>query len=182
MLDLPLRTPSLILRHFDLDDAEPILRLNAETTTRRWLPSHVYADLSAAKAALAFLISSYADPGSPRLGPYVLAVEHADTVQLLGHVGFSPLDAEVEVSYAIAESARGRGFGAEALFHACGLISRSFGLSGLVALTAAANLASRRTLERAHFTLEREESMRFQGVDQPVCRYTWQADACHDEA
>lgn len=182
MLDLPLRTPSLILRHFDVDDAEPILRLNAEATTRRWLPSHVYADLSAAKAALAFLISSYTDPGSPRLGPYVLAVEHATAAQLLGHVGFSPLGAEVEVSYAIAESARGRGFGAEALGHACGLVSRSFGLSGLVALTAAANVASRRTLERSGFLLEREESMRFQGVQQRVCRYTWRARARHGGA
>ena len=178
MLGLPLRTPSLILRHFDLDDAEPILRLNAEATTRRWLPSHVYADVSAAKAALAFLIASYTDPGSPRLGPYVLAVEHATTAQLLGHVGFSPLDVEVEVSYAIAESARGLGFGAEALSNACDLVSRSFGLSGLVALTAAANVASRRTLERAHFVLEQEESMRFQGVHQPVCRYAWRARAC----
>ena len=152
-----------------------MLRLNAEPSTRRWLPSHVYADLPAAKAALAYLISCYLEPGDPRRGAYVLAVERNRTGLLLGHVGFSPLDDEVEVSYAIAESERGQGFGAEALGHACDWASQVFGLQGFVAVTATGNVASRCTLGRASFIHETDEVMRFQGTRRPVSRYIWRA-------
>ena len=106
MQGLPLETPSLRLRHFVPEDAAPIMALNAESSTRHWLPSHVYPTLEDASSRLGFLISCYTAPGHPRRGPYVLAVEHKDEAKLLGHVGFSPFDDEVEVSYAIAESSR----------------------------------------------------------------------------
>jgi len=152
-----------------------IMALNAETSTRRWLPSHVYATADDAVSALEFLISSYSAPGHPQLGPYVLAIEHGDTGRLLGHVGFSPLGSEVEVSYAIAESARGRGYGAESLVHACNWIAAAFSVSRVLAVTASPNLASRRTLERASFLHTQDEDMLFQGVQQAVSHYCWHA-------
>lgn len=177
MLGLPIRTPRLRLRHFSLEDAAAILQLNAEPSTRRWLPSHVYADAAEAREALALLISSYSEPGNPRRGPYVLAVELAGTRKVLGHVGFSPLDGEVEVSYAIAEDERGHGYGAEALANACEQVGQAFGLSGLVAATATENMASRRLLDQAGFFHVRDEIMRFQGTEQAVSRYTWRANS-----
>lgn len=96
MHGLPKSTPSLQLRHFVQDDALGALALNAEPSTRHWLPSHVYATADEAQSRLKVLISSYKEPGHPRLGPYVLAVAEASTSRLLGHVGFSPLDDEVE--------------------------------------------------------------------------------------
>lgn len=172
---LPRSTPSLRLRHFVLDDALEIMALNAEPSTRRWLPSHVYASADEARSALQYLISCYQHPGDPRLGPYVLAVTEAGTSRLIGHVGFSPLDGEVEVSYAIAESARGRGHGAASLAHACEWVAAAFGVSRIVALTARANVASRRTLERASFVHDRDAVRVFQGVRQAVSRYCWSA-------
>ena len=173
----PLHTPALVLRHFVAADAPEVMRLNGEGSTRRWLPSRVYADLAQAEAAVGYLIRSYASPGDPRIGPYVLGIEQRTTARLLGHVGFSPLDDDVEVSYAIAETARGYGYGAEALSHACNWIAGAFALRRLVAATAAANAASRRVLERAGFVHQRDEVMRFQGIDQGVSRYAWHADA-----
>lgn len=65
MHPLPLRTPSLVLRHFVPEDAPVVMNLNHEETTRRWLPSHVYSDLSQAVASLAYLITHLqAMPGS----------------------------------------------------------------------------------------------------------------------
>ena len=175
MHGLPLRTASLVLRQFTSRDAEQIRRLNGEPSTSRWLPSHVYANSAKAKAALEFLISSYSTPGHPRHGPYVLAVERTHDARLLGHVGFSPIDGEVEVSYAIAESARGHGFGTEALLHGCTWASRAFQLSTIVAVTATDNIASRRVLERARFFHVRDEVMRFHGARARVSHYGWRA-------
>lgn len=172
---LPLRTPALVLRHFVPDDAAQVLALNDEATTRRWLPSHVYGHLDEAVAAIGRLIAQYAAPGDPRLGAYVLGVEHAASGRLLGHVGFSPFDGAVECSYAIAEAERGRGYGAEALAAACRWAADAFALQRIVAVTAAANVASRRTLERCAFGWLREERRPFQGSEQAVAVYAWPA-------
>ena len=139
---LPTRTPSLRLRRFVPADAPRLMALNGEPSTRHWLPSHVYSSPEAAEAALRFLVSAYASPGDPRLGPYVLALDDGRSGELLGHVGFSPLQGEVEVSFAIAESARKRGYAVEALLHGCGWIAGAFELPSIVAVTAAGNAAS----------------------------------------
>ena len=147
------------------------MALNAEPSTKRWLPSHVYGNLAEAREAMEYLVSCYTAPGNPQFGPYVLAVAHRQSAALLGHVGFSPLDEEVEVSYAIAESERGQGLGAEALDHACAWVGVNFKLQHVIAVTSVENAASRRLLERAKFRFQSSESMRFQGTEQQVVRY-----------
>lgn len=173
MQGLPLETPSLRLRHFVPEDAAPMMALNAEASTRLWLPSHVYPTLEDASSRLVFLISCYSAPGHPQRGPYVLAVEHKDEATLLGHVGFSPFNDEVEVSYAIAESSRGRGYGTEALVHACNWLADAFAVSRVLALTESANMISHRLLDRASFVRVHEAVMMFQGHQQLVSRYYW---------
>jgi RimJ/RimL family protein N-acetyltransferase len=120
-----------------------------------------------------YLISCYSSPGDPRLGPYVLGVEHLASGALLGHVGFSPFDSDVEVSYAIAEGSRGRGYGSEALLHACQWAAEHFNLTSFLAITEAENVPSRRTLERAAFVHTEDTRMKFQGSQQTVSRYIW---------
>lgn len=173
MLALPIHTPSLRLRHIVVDEAVRMMDLNGEPSTRRWLPSHVYADEQEATERMRYLISCYTSPGNPGLGPYVLAVDHLASGTLLGHVGFSPFDDDVEVSYAIAEDHRRRGYGSEALHHACRWATASFNLPSILALTEAENVPSRSTLERAGFVHEGDISMRFQGSQQLVSRYVW---------
>jgi RimJ/RimL family protein N-acetyltransferase len=150
-----------------------MMELNGETSTRRWLPSHVYADIGEATSRLHYLISCYSKPGDPRVGPYVLAVEHLASTALLGHVGFSPLGNEVEVSYAIAEASRGRGYGSEALLYACKWAAETFDLPSFLAITESANAPSRRTLDRASFVHTKDLVMQFQGNQQTVSRYVW---------
>lgn len=180
MTSLPLRTPSLRLRHIVVDEAVRMMALNGEPSTRRWLPSHVYADTAEATDRMRYLIGCYSAPGDPRLGPYVLAVEHTASGALLGHVGFSPFDGDVEVSYAIAEDSRQRGYGAEALHHGCRWAAQTFGLPRILALTESENLPSRRTLERAAFVHDEDLLMRFQGSPQRVSRYVWRPAPIRD--
>ena len=150
-----------------------MMELNAEPTTSLWLPSHVYADLDEAQSRMHYLVSCYASPGDPREGPYVLAVEHLASRVLLGHVGFSPFDGDVEVSYAIAEHARERGYGSEALRYTCRWAAQTFNLPRILAITEAANLPSRRTLIAAAFVHGEDTVMEFQGARQTVSRYVW---------
>jgi RimJ/RimL family protein N-acetyltransferase len=150
-----------------------MMELNGEPSTRRWLPSHVYADMSEATSRMRYLISCYSSPGDPRLRPYVLAVEHLASGALLGHVGFSPLDNEVEISYAIAEGSRGRGYGSEAVLYACQWAAEKFNLSSILAVTESGNTPSRSTLERAAFVHAEDTVMRFQGSHETVSRYLW---------
>lgn len=150
-----------------------MMELNAEPSTGRWLPSHVYADMSEAASRMRYLISCYSSPGDPRMGPYVLAVEHLASGALLGHVGFSPLDSDVEVSYSIAEASRGRGYGSEALLYTCRWAAENFDLPRFVAITESENAPSRRTLERAAFVHAADTVMPFQGRQQTVSRYIW---------
>lgn len=175
MHGLPLETPSLRLRHLVADDAAAMMALNAEASTRRWLPSHVYPTLEDARARMAYLIACYADPGHPQRGPYVLAVELKAEARLLGHVGFSPFDGDVEVSYAIAEDSRGCGHATEALGHACRWLVAAFAVPRVLAITESANADSRRLLERTSFVRVDESRMLFQGQAQWVTRYHWEA-------
>ena len=155
-----------------------MMELNGEPSTRRWLPSHFFADTNAATSRMRYLISCYSSPGDPRLGPFVLAVEHVASGELLGHVGFSPFDGDVEVSYAIAEGSRRRGYGSEALLYSCQWAAENFNLPSILALTESENTPSRRTLGRAAFVHDEDTLMRFQGSQQLVSRYLWHRSIC----
>jgi RimJ/RimL family protein N-acetyltransferase len=168
---LPLETPSLLLRHFVAGDAATALALSNEETSRTWLPSQVYRDPAHASTALAFLIAQCAWPGNPKHGAYVLAIEHRLDGVLIGHVGFSPLDDEVEIGFSIAQSYQRRGLATEAIVAAARWALQNFALERIIAVTAAANHASKRTLERAGFANERDQKMKFQGTEQDVTIY-----------
>jgi RimJ/RimL family protein N-acetyltransferase len=170
---LPINTPSLRIRHIVVEEAARMMELNGEPSTRRWLPSHVYENVDVAASRMRYLISCYSSPGDPRLGPFVLAVEHMASGTLLGHVGFSPFKDAVEVSYAIAEASRGCGYGSEALLYSCRWAAEKFNLSNILAFTESENTPSRRTLERAAFAHVEDTLMRFQGNQQLVSHYLW---------
>ena len=164
-------TRSLVLRHIVPEDAAALLVLSNEPASRAWLPSQVYRDAEHARAAVEFLIAQAADPADPRLGPYVLAIEDRADGSLLGHVGFSPLDGEVEIGFSIAESRQGRGFATEAIVAAARWVFARFHLERIVAITDAANVASQRTLARAGFIHEGDRTMTFQGTEKLVRTY-----------
>ena len=98
----PLITRSLLLRPLSLEDVDIACALSNEESARKWLPSQVYRDIAHATSAVQFLIRQQSDPGDPRLGAYVLAIERKAEPGMIGHVGLSPLDRDVEVGFGIA--------------------------------------------------------------------------------
>jgi RimJ/RimL family protein N-acetyltransferase len=169
--DLPIITESLLLRQFVPEDAAAALLLSNEQGFREWLPSQVYADEAEARSVLESLISQYIAPANPRLGPYVLAIEHRVDRQLIGHVGFSPIDQDVEIGFAIAERYQRRGLAIEAILAGSRWAFDKFELPRILAITRQTNQASRRALERAGFEHEEDRIMRFQGTQEPVSVY-----------
>ena len=168
---LPLETRSLRLRQFVPGDAATALILSNEETARTWLPSQVYRDYAHALSALEFLTSQCSTPGDPRHGPYVLAIEHRASSSLIGHVGFSPLDEEVEIGFSVAQKYQRQGFAGEAIVAASRWAFQTFALNRILGITSVANIASRRTLVRARFAYEGDKTMRFQGTEQEVSVY-----------
>lgn len=173
---LPIETRSLRIRPFVLQDAASVFVLSNEETARTWLPSQVYSDCAHALSTLEFLTSQYADPGDPRHGPYVLAVEHRADAALIGHVGFSPFGDDVEIGFAIAREYQRRGFAAEAIVAGSSWAFRTFGLGRILAITSAANAASRRALVRAQFVYQENRTMLFQGTEEAVSVYSLSRD------
>lgn len=167
----PITTPALRLRRFVRDDAPSVLALSREDAAAAWLPSQIYRDLEHATAVVEFLIAQYGTPGDPRRGPFVLAIEHAADGVLVGHVGLSPLDDDVEIGFAIAEAYQGRGLATEAVSAATRWAFGAYALPRIVGITAADNLASQRTLLRAGFVHETDRVMMFQGTERGVRVY-----------
>jgi len=172
---LPIETRSLRIRPFEVQDTSAVFILNNEETARTWIPSQVFNDCDHARSVLQFLISQYSSPGNPRLGPYVLAIEHRADSALIGHVGFSPFDDEVEIGFAIAQDYQRQGFATEAIVAGSHWVLKTFALDRILAITSAVNTASKRTLERAQFSFEGNKTMLFQGTEQEVSIYTLSA-------
>jgi RimJ/RimL family protein N-acetyltransferase len=168
---LPIVTRSLILRRFVLEDAAITLALSHEEPYRAWLSNQVYRDHAHARSALAFLIEQYSAPGHPRHGPYVLAVEHRAAGELIGHVGFSPLNDEVEIGFSIAQKHQRQWLATEAIVAATRWVFRTFELDRILAVTSIANVASKRAVLRAGFAHEEDKTMQFQGAEQEVSVY-----------
>lgn len=165
---LPLRTPSLVVRPFVPEDAPVLFALSREPSMREWIPSQVYRDGAHAASVLEYLIAQFEAPAHPARGAYVLGVEHRADGELIGHVGLSPFEGEVEIGYAIGERHQGRGFATEAIAAVTGWALATFALPRIVGITAVANIASQRTLARAGFTSAGARRMNFQGEEQEV--------------
>ncbi|MBN1425996.1 GNAT family N-acetyltransferase [Candidatus Fermentibacteria bacterium] len=160
---LPILTRRLTLRPFVLDDAAKVFAMSQEGGMRTWIPDQVYADEREAREVLCYLISQYADPGTPAAGPYVLGVCLRGNGELVGHVGLSPLRGTVEIGYAIEEKHQGKGLASEAVAAMSEWGLRRFKLPHILGIVAADNVASCRVLERAGYALVEEAEGRLHG-------------------
>ncbi len=166
-----IETESLVLRPFELEDAAAVYALSNEPASRQWLPSQVQADEAEARELLESLIEQYTAPADPRRGPFVLAIDHRGDGTLIGHVGLSPFDGDVEIGFAVAEAYQRQGLGVEAVIAACRWAFERFGLSRILAIAARSNQGSRKVLARAGFEHREDRVMCFQAVEQPVSVY-----------
>jgi len=102
-------------------------------------------------------------------------IEHKADRTLIGHVGLSPIDDDVEIGFAIAQRYQAHGFAVEAIVAVSRWAFRSFKLDRILGITSSANIASKRALVRAECVHQEDKLMRFQGTEQPVSVYALSA-------
>jgi ribosomal-protein-alanine N-acetyltransferase len=150
-------TPRLLLRPFTLADAPKLFALSQEADLRRWIPDQVYRDEAEAEQVLRALIAHTDRGPDPATRPYVLALEHRPTGDLIGHIGLSPARSSVEVGYAIEQRLHGQGLATEAVRAASDWALTALALPELLGIVDANNTSSCRVLEKAGFTRITEE-------------------------
>lgn len=144
------RTERLILRRFDLADAEALHALNGDPEVTRYVGDPPFESVDAARDFVAGYLRDVALPEGD-LSRWAV-VEHA-TGDVLGFCGLRRQpDASVDLGYRLVRRAWGRGYATEA---ARATLEVGFGRFGLTAITAHAdveNLASLRVMEKLGMT------------------------------
>jgi RimJ/RimL family protein N-acetyltransferase len=142
-----LRTERLLLRPWREDDREPFAAMNADQAVMEYFP----ATLTGARSdALAERI----DSDIQRLGYGFWAAEIPGEAPFIGFIGLVATDDDmpfapaIEVGWRLARAHWGKGLASEGARAAVAFGFDELGLEQIVALTAVANVRSRRVMER----------------------------------
>ena len=166
-----LSTSRLLLRPFTLADVPKLFAMSREDGMRRWIPDQGYRDEGHAEEVARALIAFTDQPPDPRVRPYVLAIEHATTGDLIGHVGLSAARGSVEIGYAIEQRLQGQGFATEAVAAASEWTLGALSLPEVLGIVAADNLGSCRVLEKASFVRTGEDVRTVDGHSRTLLIY-----------
>ena len=149
-------TEHLKVRKFSLEDVRTLYENHREAEVRQWIPNESYADLEEAESAIRF----YMDCVSGGKLPYVLAVVHKDTGELVGDTGVNLVEGkpdEVEIGYAICRRHSGKGYATELVRGMTEFAVSAFGIHVLYGRVLRGNTASQRVLEKNGYALIGEE-------------------------
>ncbi len=172
------QTPRLTLREFGPEDAAFMLHLLNEPSFIAHINDKGIRTVEAAREYLAgTLCASYATHGFG-----LWAVVRRDTGEAIGMCGLIQRDwlDDVDLGYALLESAAGAGYAREAARATLGVAAARFGLTRLAAIVHTANVRSIRLLEDLGFVQERMVRVPSEENDIPL--YAWTAPAARAAA
>jgi ribosomal-protein-alanine N-acetyltransferase len=154
-----LRSARLLLRRWREEDLQPLAAMNADRRVMEFFPAPMERYESARMLALL-------ESGFEQRGYGLWAVEVPGEAAFAGFVGLAPVDARmpfapaVEVGWRLAFPFWGRGLATEGGAQAMRFAFGELGLASLVSFTAAANVRSRRVMERLRMTRDPAEDFR----------------------
>lgn len=149
-------TEHLRVRKFSPEDAGPLFEICKEEEVKKWFPNESFAHIDEAKEAISF----YMDRADSSSLPFVLAVELAETGELIGNTGINETEAcpdDIEIGYIISRKHAGKGYATELLKAMTGFVSSAFGLECIFGRVVHGNLASARVLEKSGYSFVGEE-------------------------
>ncbi len=161
----------IFLRKFSLTDSEKVFQMSVEPGMKEWIPDQVYTDKHHSEEVLKFLIQQYNDNSGPDKNPIVLGICLKNSKELIGHVGLSPFEEEVEIGFAIENSQQKKGFATETIQLITNWGFSKFRLPFIWGIASSENTGSCKTLEKAGFVLFSEENRNFHKRDTLVKNY-----------
>lgn len=144
---MKINTDRLIIREFDLNDAQKIYELSREAGIVEFIPDQVYESIETAQKTLMFLISQYKN----RTYPLVMAVILRKSNELIGHVGLSEIGEGIEIGYAIGADYQGNGYAKEAVRAYIKWAKENLQLDSVYGVVDKENLASQKVLLASGF-------------------------------
>ncbi len=115
------------------------------------------------------MISKYQATPCPEKEPFVLAVVLKDTNELIGHVGLSPYDTDIEIGYAISEKQSKNGYATQAVSAISEWALSNLQTNRIFGIVASENKGSSRVLEKAKYLFEDEKKLKYHGQLR-ICR------------
>ncbi len=149
-------TEHLSVRKFCSTDAKRLYENHLEDEMQKWIPNESYSDLEEAMEAVSF----YIDCTNHERLPYVLAVCHRETGELIGDTGLNEVEGrpgEVEIGYSICHGHSGNGYATELLRAMTDFAITNFKVHTLYGRVIRGNQASMRVLEKNSYVFDREE-------------------------
>lgn len=158
----------LAVRRFRDEDAPLLFQYSQEACTKEQLPDEVLDSLEDTEERLKFFRENY----KSKTYPLVYAVALKDTGLLIGHTGFSSIGGgNIEIEYAIATAHQGKGYASELIKPLAQWALDNLSVRRVYGIVKASNIPSWRCLEKAGFTLLKEETRDFLGARRAVRTY-----------
>lgn len=161
-----LETERLLIQDLEESMAEAVHRYSLDADNRRFVPDEVFETEAEARSALRHLISSYQNPQ----GPFVYALLLKGGPQI-GHIQLVKIKEGWEVGFHTARPFRGQGYATEAVRTFLPHMMDRLDLDIVYGICHADNLASRRVLEKAGFSLLGQGQGLYLGQSQRICKY-----------
>ena len=158
MEKLLISTERLTITEFNKNMAQTLHENSLDEDNRRFVPDEVFETVEEAREAIAALMDCYGEDDAPLVYPVLLK-----SGEVIGHVQIVPLDDEWEVGYHIAKRHTGNGYATEAIKAFLPTIMNRLGISRVLGIVDAENVASCAVLEKCGFVLEQEEEREYHG-------------------
>lgn len=165
-------TERLIITHFDESMAIAVHLLSLDEANRRFQPDEVFETEQDALETIQYLSANYGNTDTPQVHPIILK----ESGENIGHAELVPLgDGAWEIGYHIGEKFTRKGYASEAVKAFLPAMMKKFGLSEVLGICDAENIASRKLMERCGFKREYEGMGMYHGKEQRICRYRYSA-------
>lgn len=164
-----IKTERLEITKFTLDMAETVHINSLDEDNRKFNPNEVFETVEIAKDTVEFLMSVYESNDEPLVYPVLLK----DGTNI-GYVQAVPMDdGKWEVGYHIAKAYAGKGYATEAVSAFLPVIMNKLGITEILGICVAENIASIKVLEKVGFTKEFEGMGTYQDEEREICKFIY---------
>ena len=168
-----IKTERLEITEFTLDMVEAVHLNSLDEDNRKFNPNEVFETMEDAQDTVEFLISVYENGDGPLVYPVLLA----DGTNI-GYVQAVPMDDDKwEVGYHIAQKYADKGYATEAVKAFLPIIMKELGITEILGICVAENIASIKVLEKVGFIKEFEGMGIYQDEERQICKFVYKLNS-----